>query len=406
MAHSAPSTAAPSPPRIPAFAELLGRAEALLPRLRERARQAETERRLPEATLRELVDADLFEVQKPARHGGYELGLPEFVELVALLGRGCGSTAWVYGVTAERAWLVGKFPAEAQDDVWLDNPRALITSQINPDGKAVAQSGGGWRVSGHWHFVSGIDIAHWAVFCVMAPSGAAGGAPMPLCVLVPKDRCQVIDNWHVAGLAATGSRDVRLEDVFVPAHRAVPMLELKEGRGPGLEVNRAPLFRMPLIAVNPYAILAPVLGIAEGALQQTLEGAQARRLVTTGAAAADQQVVQLHIAEAAAGIDAARALILGDCREVQATVERGEDVSAALRIRIRRNQAYTTRMLVAAVDRLFGVAGGRGIYLDHGMQRAFRDIHAAGAHLGLSWDLAGTTWGQHALGLPLSSAAY
>ncbi len=406
MTNSA-SVSAPQPAfPVPAFAELMGRAEAMVPRLRERARQAEAERCIPEATIRELIAADLFEVQKPARHRGYELGLAEFVELVAVLGRGCGSTAWVYSVTAERAWLLAKFPAQAQDDVWSANPGALITSQINPDGKAIAQPGGGWRVSGLWHFVSGIDIAHWAILCAMAPAASPGGAPTPLYVLVPKEQCRVIDNWHVAGLAATGSRDVQLDEVFVPAHRTVRMLELREGGGPGLEGNPAPLFRLPLIAVNPYAILAPALGIAEGALEQTIAGAKARRLVTTGASAADQQIVQLRIAEAAAEIDAARALILGDCREVQATVERGEVVSAALRLRIRRNQGFTTKLLVAAVDRLFVVAGGRGIYLDHGMQRAFRDIHAAGAHLGLSWDLVGTMWGQHALGLPLSSAAY
>lgn len=389
----------------PPDAELLARAAALVPRLRARARDAEAARRLPDETLRELVDAELFEVQKPARFGGFEMGLVQFVELVATLGRGCGSTAWVYGVTAERAWLVGKFAAAAQHDVWDADPGARITSQINPDGRAVPAPGG-WRVTGHWHFVSGIDIAQWAVFCALAPAESAGGPPLPLYVLVPVSECEIIDNWHVAGLAATGSRDVRLTDVFVPAYRTVRMQELKEGRGPGLEVNDAPLFRLPLISINPYAILAPVLGIAEGALETTLEGARARRLVTTGASAAEQQSVQLRIAEAAAEIDAARALIVGDCREAMATVERREWLGPELRIRIRRNQGYTTRLLMSAVDRLFAVAGGRGIYLDHAMQRSFRDIHAAGAHLGLSWDLVGTMWGQHALGLPLSSAAY
>jgi alkylation response protein AidB-like acyl-CoA dehydrogenase len=402
---TAPSPAAVSRAVPPTAAELQARAAALVPRLRERARAAEEARRLPEETVRELLDADLFEVQKPARFGGHELGLVEFVELVAALGRGCGSTAWVYGVTAERAWLLAKFPEAAQRDVWDANPRALVTSQINPDGKAVAVPGG-WRVSGQWHFVSGIDIAQWAVFCALALAEAPGGAPRPLYVLVPVGDCEVLDNWHVAGLAATGSRDARLVEVFVPAHRSVPMVELKEGGGPGLEVNRAPLYRLPLIAINPYAILAPVLGIAEGALEATIAGARARRLVTTGASAAEQQVVQLRIAEAAAEIDAARALILGDCREAMAAVERGEPLGKDLRIRIRRNQAFATRLLVAAVDRLFVVAGGRGIYLDHAMQRAFRDVHAAAAHLGLSWDLAGTMWGQHALGLPMSSSAY
>ncbi len=342
------------------YADLLQRARAMVPRLRE------------------LVDAGLFEIQKPARFGGLELGLEEFVEVTAALGRGCGSTAWVYGVTAERAWLLAKFDARAQADVWDANRGALITSSITPDGKAIPVDGG-FRVSGLWHFVSGIDIAHWSVFCTWAPAETAGAPLVTVYVLVPVAQCQVIDTWHVAGLAATGSRDVRLDDVFVPAHRVVNMLDLKEGGGPGL---------------------------AEGALELTLEGARARRLVTTGNSAGEQQSVQLRIAEAAAEIDTARALIMADCRDATATVERGAALSVDQRIRIRRNQGFATRLLMAAVDRLFAVAGGRGIHLDHYMQRAFRDIHAAGSHLGLSWDLVGTMWGQHALGLKVTTPAY
>jgi alkylation response protein AidB-like acyl-CoA dehydrogenase len=369
----------------------------LVPRLRARAQAAEAARGLPEQSVAELAAAGLFDVQKPRRFGGDELGLVEFVELVSILGRGCGSTAWVYGVTAERAWLLGKFSDAAQRDVWESNPGALITSSITPDGSATAVAGG-FRVSGHWHFVSGIDIAAWCVFCTLAPD--------PIYVLVPKSQCDVIDNWHVAGLAATGSRDVRLDRVFVPAHRVALVSELKEGRGPGLESNPGPLFRLPLIAVNPYSILAPALGIAQGALEQTIEFVQSRKLVATGQSAAEQQAVQLRIAEAAAEIDAAHALILADCRDAMHAVEAGRNLSVEQRVRLRRNQGFATRLLTAAVDRLFLCSGGRGIFLDQHVQRAFRDVHAAAAHLGLSWDLVGTMWGQHALGLPITSPAY
>jgi alkylation response protein AidB-like acyl-CoA dehydrogenase len=392
-------------PRTPTYPELLARAEALVPGLRARARQAEDDRRIPEASIGELDRAGLFELQKPARFGGFELGLVEFVELVAALGRGCGSTAWVFGVTAERAWLVAKFAERAQQDVWEAHPRARITSSITPDGRALRVEGG-YRVSGIWHFVSGIDIADWAVFCTWVLPEGPEAAPVATYVLVPRSDCEVIDTWHVAGLAATGSRDVKLTDVFVPAHRTVPMNELKEGRGPGLASNPAPLYRLPLIAINPYAILAPVLGIAEGALEQTLAGARERRLRHTGAPTAEQHSMQLRVAEAAAEIDAARALILSDCREAMATVERGEPLTVEQRIRLRRNQGFTTKLLVSAIDRLFAAGGGRAIYLDHFLQRAFRDIHAAASHLGLSWDLVGTLWSEHALGLKLSTPAY
>jgi alkylation response protein AidB-like acyl-CoA dehydrogenase len=389
----------------PGYPELLARATAFVPRLRARARAAEADRRLPEETIEELQEAQLFEIQKPARFGGFELGLVEFVELVAMLGRGCGSTAWVYGVTAERAWLVAKFSERAQREVWDADPRSLITSSITPNGRAEPVAGG-VRVTGVWNFVSGIDIAGWAVFCTWVPGATAESAPVATYVLVPRADCEVIDNWHVAGLSATGSRDVRLTDVFVPTHRLASMNELKEGRGPGVLADSAPLFRLPVIAINPYAILAPALGIAEGALEQYLSWSKERQLRHTGAAMGEQQSVQLRIAEAAAEIEAARALILADCREAMATVELDQPLSVEQRIRLRRNQGFATKLLVAAIDRLFSAAGGRAIYLDHFMQRAFRDIHAAASHLGLSWDVVGTMWGEHALGLKISTPAF
>jgi 3-hydroxy-9,10-secoandrosta-1,3,5(10)-triene-9,17-dione monooxygenase len=387
------------------YASLMERARDAVPRLRERAQAAELARRVPDVTISELQAAQLFDLQKPRRFGGFELGMPEFIDIVATVGRGCGSTAWILGVTAERAWLLAKFSAQAQDDVWGSQRNALITSSITPNGRAVPVPGG-YRVTGRWNFVSGIDCADWCVFSTTAPPLGEGGASRIICVLLPRAECQVIDTWHVAGLAATGSRDVALADVYIPEHRTVSMQELKEGGGPGLAANKAPLFRLPLIALNPFAILAPLLGIAAGALELTLSGAQARKLVTTGASAASQQIVQMKVAESAADIDAARALILSDCRESMQAVEHGGDVPVALRLQVRRNQAYCAKLLVAAVDRLFTIAGGRGIYLDNHMQRAFRDAHAAGAHLGLSWDLCGTMWGQHALGQEVTNAAY
>ena len=53
--------------------EFIGRARALVPAVRTRARQAEQLRRLPEETFREFQEAGLFRALQPARFGGFEL---------------------------------------------------------------------------------------------------------------------------------------------------------------------------------------------------------------------------------------------------------------------------------------------------------------------------------------------
>ncbi len=76
----------------PRFEELLARAEALIPVLRERAPRAEQLRRLPDETIADLHSSGLFRMLQPARVGGSELPYRALYELTAVIGRGCGST--------------------------------------------------------------------------------------------------------------------------------------------------------------------------------------------------------------------------------------------------------------------------------------------------------------------------
>src|SRR5690348_6111872 len=111
--------------------DLLERAEALVPRLRERARSAEELRRLPDETFQEFQKAGLFKVFQPARYGGFELDYGRTqVELCHVLGQGCGSSAWVQCVIACHAWALGMFPPEAQEAVWGGDEDALIASSF------------------------------------------------------------------------------------------------------------------------------------------------------------------------------------------------------------------------------------------------------------------------------------
>ena len=107
----------------------------------------------------------------------------------------------------------------------------------------------------------------------------------------------------------------------------------------------------------------------------------------------------MRVAEASALIDAVRLVMFRDLAEAQATVERGESMSADLRLRNRRDQAFCVRLLVQAIDAVFLASGGQGLFLDSPLQRIWRDAHAAASHISLNWDSTGTMYGQHLLGL-------
>jgi alkylation response protein AidB-like acyl-CoA dehydrogenase len=382
----------------PDVPELLSRAREIAELVRARAQQTEADRRIADDVIERMRGLELFRVLQPRAYGGFEYGFDVFAQVVAVIAGGCGSSGWVYGLLASHQWLTACFPAKAQEEFWRDRG-AVAAGTYAPVGQGMAASGG-YRLSGRWGFCSGCDNGQWLYLGGMMHEPAG---PKPGFFLVPTSECTIEDNWHTMGLAGTGSKNIVATDVFVPVHRTVSFVDLAAGVAPGTRVHANPLYRQSFLAVLPITIVAPVLGMAEATLAHFLAMAKVR--MTRGAvvggnrAMAEFTTVQGRVAEASACIDAARLLMFRDLAEAQATVERGEPMSADLRLRNRRDQAFCVRLLVQAVDAVFLAAGGQGLFLDSPLQRIWRDAHAAASHISLNWDSTGTMYGQYLLGL-------
>jgi 3-hydroxy-9,10-secoandrosta-1,3,5(10)-triene-9,17-dione monooxygenase len=369
-----------------------------VPVLRSRAPEAEKLRRVPSDSIADLRKAGLFRTMQPAVLGGHELPLDEAVLITATVAEGCGSTGWVQGIFSDHCATLGMFDGQAQKDVWGGSPDSLISSGFMPSGKA-ARAEGGYRLSGRWPFSSGCDHADWALVRSFVPA-ARDAEPPELCMfLVPKTDYTIIDNWFVMGMSGTGSKDFELKgEIFVPAHRAMANRELANGSGPGSAFNGGALYRLPRHASVPFCLAAPLIGMAERALQTFVEGMRER---SSGERRAPHEgAIHVRVASAAAEVDAARALMLRDCREAMEIVERGGQLSLEQRARNRRDIAYVAQLCTQALDRLFASGGAGKIFLEGEAQRLLRDMHAAGQHIALNWDVAGTTYGRVMAGLP------
>ena len=377
---------------------LLARAEALVPVLRERAGRAEELRRLPDETIADLHDSGLFRILQPKRVGGSELPFRAIVEIVAALGRGCGSTAWVLANLAAYHWLLGMWPKQGQDDVWGQSPDNLVGSALIFARGRARPVPGGYRLTGRWPYSSGVDAVSWNMLGAIVTDDEAG-VTEPRVFLVPAGDYTIIDTWQVIGLMGTGSKDVAVEDVFVPEHRTLAVDHMTGGPNPGSEVNPSPLYRLPAISLFAFCIAGVSLGIAEGAIEHFVTTTRTRLSNFTGRNLADFNTLQVHLAEAAAIADAARALMLGDCDEATRIAAEGAVPSLEQRARYRRDGAYAATLCTKAVDVLFTASGGGAIYARNPLQRAFRDVHAANAHYVLSWDINGAMYGRVALGL-------
>src|SRR3954463_7286828 len=178
----------------PDLEELLARAEALVPVLRERASHTEELRRLPDETIEDLHRAGLFRILQPKRVGGSELPFRSIVELVSAIGRGDGSTAWVLANLAAHHGLPGLSPPQAQDEIWGESPDNLIGSAlIFPRGRA-HKVPGGYRLTGRWPFSSGVDAATWSLIGAIVHDQESGTAEPRIFVLLAND-FTIIDTW-------------------------------------------------------------------------------------------------------------------------------------------------------------------------------------------------------------------
>lgn len=387
---------------MPDFATLKSRAEALVPSLRARAQACEDLRRLPDETVADLHASGLFRVLQPQRVGGSELPYRALVELGAILAEGCGSTGWVFTNLASHHWMLGMWPKEAQDEAWGGSPDDLISSAfVFPSGRARAVEGG-YLLSGRWPFSSGVDPARWNLLGGVVRDERARPVEQRV-FLVPASDYRIIDAWYVTGLRGTGSKDVEMDETFVPVHRTLALSAIAGGATPGSAVNPGTLYRLPALGLFSFVVASVSLGLARGAVGDFRNGMKSRIGAYTGKRLADLAGVQMRLAEASTLSDIAAALMLKDCDEATRITEGGAIPSVADKARWRRDGAYAAGMCTDAVKLVFTAMGGAAVYLSQPVQRAFRDAAAANAHYALSWDVNGTMWGRTALDLPLEA---
>ena len=369
---------------------LLERAAALVPALRERALATERARQILPATLEDLRRLELLRAGVPTRFGGLDVPPSAMFDVAGELARGCPSTGWCYGNWVIHQWWLGHFPERAQQEYFANGPDVLNSSSINQREGAAEPVPGGYRVTGHWTYSSGCDAAAWAVLGATTPTGA-------IWVLMPQTDYRIEDNWHVSGMRGTGSKDVVAIDVFVPVHRTMDPNLSGAGDTTGWDLHRRPSYRVPMRLLTGWAISATIIGMAQGAIDAFID----RFAATSGSPRSAEAVpLQLRLAEAASEVQAARFLHRSRVESILATAEAGGSFSPLEQAAYLRDKAYTTRLSVQAVNRLYEASGGRGTHDTDPMQRFHRDIHAASHHINLQWDLVAEDYGRQALGLP------
>jgi alkylation response protein AidB-like acyl-CoA dehydrogenase len=370
---------------------LLDQARALVPRLTERAAAASAARNIPPETIAEYHEAGILRILLPRRFGGLQGRFSLFSRIVEELTFGCASSAWVYAVLAEHQWIIAQYPEQAQIDVWGDNPLAVASSSLAPRA-AAKKVPGGWRLSGRYTFSSGCDHAQWAILGAFL--GEAGDPRMIAYLLVPLTDLEIVDDWHVLGLAGTGSKSLLARDVFVPEQRVVMVADLFAGTPPGAEVHPDyPVVRAPRGFLVSYSLPPVAIALARRALDIVCNDLSTRlsRGVTK---MAESEVVQMTIGEAAAAIDAAT-LALHHGRDTSTdAVSSGRRITEAEALRARRDMVYAQHQIGWAMERLCELSGARWVYDTDPLQELRRDVMTILTHHAASRAAAFAPYGR------------
>ena len=378
--------------------ELLSRATDLVPVLAHRALATEQRRQIPEETVKDLVSSGLLRISHPTRYGGFGLDYDTVIEVGATLEWGCGSTAWCYTIWSSHNWLLGLFPERAQEEYFGSSPDVMSSSAFNPTGKA-EKTTDGYLLSGRWDFSSGCDAGSWAVLAAFTPEHGPG------LFLVPRRDYRIDDTWFVSGLRGTGSKDIVIErPVAVPEHRFLSYHAMGTAQTPGRAIHQRPSYQLPVFCILPFNLAAPLLGIAQGAVDSFEQRMRTRLSAVGGQKMQDRVNIQTRLGEATAEVDCARLLMRHDLDEMLTRAARGESPSLEARLRYRRDHAYMAKLSVQAVDRLFEVSGGHSLFDASPIQRAHRDVHAGSHQFALMWDTYAEQYGRVRLGLEPTDA--
>lgn len=369
-----PRAATPTP------AELVERARAMAPRLRERATRAEAERRIPDETIAEMQEAGFFRVLQPRRWGGYEMDPHVFYDIQMALSEGCMSTGWVYGVVGGHPYELALFHDEAQQDVWADDDSILVSSSYQPVGR-VERVEGGFRLSGRWGFSSGAEHCRWVLLGSLIPPAKEGDPPDMRTFLVPRSDYTIVDAWDVFGLKGTGSQDIVVENAFVPEHRTHRAIDGFLCQNPGQAENDAPLFALPWAQVFVRLVSTAALGGARSAVQAALDIAKSRISTNTGKASKSDPILLNAIARAYAQIDEMDVVLKRNFADMMATARAGTPIPMEKRVLYRYQSASVVRRCADLVDELMPLLGGRAIYNSSPIVRTWLDLNAARAHV-------------------------
>lgn len=347
----------------------------------DHAPQADALGRVPEESVNALRESGIIRMFQPTEFGGMESHPADFFKTVFEVGRRCSSSGWVAGVVGVHPHGLALGDRKMQEDVWAEDNDTWVASPYAPIGRAQPVDGG-FILNGRWPFSSGTDYCSWAVIggLILDADGAVAQPARPHHFVLPRSDYEIIDSsWDVMGLKGTGSKDLAVKDLFVPAYRVIDVEESYEGAPGRAMAKRNPLYGIPRASMFSGAVTAGTLAMCQGVIDSFIAHT-AQRSTRFGKSTRDP-FQMAALAEAEAEIETSWRHFLWDFERLFDSAATGERIPTSLRAEVRRNQVRASHRSMDAADRLFRLSGGAAIRSENPLQRMWRDAQAGLHHV-------------------------
>lgn len=348
---------------------LVAAAEALRPLIERDAAEAAQARHLSPEVAEAMRASGILSATVPRALGGGEAEPVAQMRIIEALAYADCSAAWCASVAFTCGGLSSGYAgARAVADIAPGGIWPVFAGAFGPVGEAVPVEGG-YRLSGRWGFVSGVHYSPWLIL-------AARAEGTPLFALIPKSAVAVEDTWHAAGLEATGSTHVHVEDLFVPVHmttqyNAPPM------RG-------GALYRAPMAALLGPGTAGCYLGAAQRALDEVAAFAAGKTRYRRARPIGARETFQRDLGVAATKLRAARLVLVDTLEEAWADVLADREVPVAKFAAFQAANTYGFHVATEVAAFAFEYAGIAALMSDNPLQKIRRDIMAVGQHTAIA----------------------
>jgi alkylation response protein AidB-like acyl-CoA dehydrogenase len=389
----------------PTSQELVERAQALIPWLRERGSAHDANKRVSAEVASKLRENGFFRICQSAENGGYGMRPSTLWRVSREVGRGDSATTWILSLAGLHPWMAGMFSPQAQDEVFAGGKDAVVIALTGNVGRGVEArlENEHYVLNGKWTYASGIDMGDWAAVLVEVPT-EEGGKELRL-LLVPQPSFRIDhDSWNVFGMKGTGSKDVYLTDERVPMYRTIKWSDVQTNQVPGRERNKGPMYSIPHTSLFVMSVAAAAVAVATGILDIYTDTVRKRAPVGLAGPQSEDRFSLVELGKAGAKIEAAFNLLIRNVDEMWDMAEAGHTFSVTQRTRYRTDGALICDMVLHAADDLVRNLGG-SLVPSGPLERYFRDLHAMAAHFLIQMGPAAELHGRALLGMQMPVGA-